>query len=190
MGSLMGAGTRKMPRDMVHLFMRYGTRKGKSESNIERDALSQLHLPAEVDGGGLAAHVGLPGVGPAFAAAAGLLLAAKGAADLGAAGARVHVGDAAIAARSRQEQLALPLVVGDDGAGEALGYTVLEGDGLLEGAVGHDVEQGHEGLLLNDGQVPAHFRDAGRDVAAARLGQLLAADEDLAALGLHGLDGR
>ena len=51
-----------------------------------------------VDRVGLAAHVGLPGVAAAFAAAAGFLFAAEGAADLRAAGADVHVGDAAIAA--------------------------------------------------------------------------------------------
>ena len=50
-----------------------------------------------VDGAGLAAHVGLPGVGARLAAAAGLLLAAEGAADLGARGADVDVGDAAVA---------------------------------------------------------------------------------------------
>ena len=63
---------------------------------------------AEVDGVGLAAHVGLPGVGAALAAAAGLLLAAEGAADLGAAGAGVDVGDAAVAARGGEEELGSP----------------------------------------------------------------------------------
>src|SRR5256885_12604550 len=61
--------------------------------------LSQSH------GVGGAAHVGLPRVGAGFAAAAGLLLAPEGAADLGARGADVDVGDAAI--RGGEEALGL-----------------------------------------------------------------------------------
>jgi two-component system sensor histidine kinase PhoQ len=60
---------------------------------------------APVDGVGLPAHVGLPGVRAGLAAAAGVLLAAEGAADLGARGADVHVGDAAVAAAGGQEPL-------------------------------------------------------------------------------------
>ena len=60
----------------------------------EVHALGQRRLGGVVDGVGGAAHVGLPGVRPRLPAAAGLLLAAERAADLGAGGADVDVGDA------------------------------------------------------------------------------------------------
>src|ERR1035438_6719116 len=106
----MGWGTLKIPRDMglplnddydgmnstptlkTRRFMAVDFRCWKA-SNVERDALGQLDLAAEIDGAGLPTHVGLPGVGPAFAAATGLLFAAEGATDLRAAGARIHVRD-------------------------------------------------------------------------------------------------
>jgi hypothetical protein len=72
---------------------------------LEFDPLGQWHVAAVVDRIGLAAHVGLPGVGAAFAPAAGLLLATERAADLRTAGADVHVGDAAIATGRAQEAL-------------------------------------------------------------------------------------
>ena len=49
----------------------------------ELDALSQRQFVGVVDGVGGAPHVGLPGVGAGFAAAAGVLLAAESTADLG-----------------------------------------------------------------------------------------------------------
>ena len=61
-------------------------------------ALRQRQGRAVVDGVGGAAHIGLPGVGAGLAAAAGFLLAAEGAADLGAGRADVDVGDAAVGA--------------------------------------------------------------------------------------------
>ena len=65
-------------------------------SDVELDALGQGQLARVVDGVGGAAHVGFPGVGAGFAATAGFLLATEGAADLGARGADVDVGDAAV----------------------------------------------------------------------------------------------
>src|ERR1017187_6806366 len=67
-------------------------------SELEFDALRQGQLAGPIERVSLAAHVGLPGVAARFASAAGLLLAAEGAADFGAAGADVDIGDAAIAA--------------------------------------------------------------------------------------------
>src|ERR1700733_15911921 len=49
----------------------------------EGDALGERELGRVVDGVGRAAHVGTPGVRAGLAAAAGLLLAAESAADLG-----------------------------------------------------------------------------------------------------------
>src|SRR5690606_34531582 len=59
-----------------------------------------------VDRAGLAAHVGLPAIAAGLASAAGVLLAAERPTDLGATGADVDVGDAAVAARGREEPLA------------------------------------------------------------------------------------
>src|SRR5262252_5236136 len=67
----------------------------------EADALRERQRVRAVDGAGLPAHVGLPAVAARLAPAAGVLLAAEGAADLRAARADVHVGDAAIAAGVR-----------------------------------------------------------------------------------------
>lgn len=52
--------------------------------DVELDALRKRQRPAVIDGVGRAAHIGLPGIRAGFAAAAGLLLAAKGATNLGA----------------------------------------------------------------------------------------------------------
>ena len=70
-----------------------------SARHVEVDALRERQLAAPVDRAGLAAHVGLPGVRARLAPAAGVLLAAERAADLGAGGADVDVGDAAVATR-------------------------------------------------------------------------------------------
>src|SRR4051794_5022302 len=51
-------------------------------SDVEAHALRQRQLPREVDGVGGPAHVRLPRIGARLAAAARLLLAAEGAADL------------------------------------------------------------------------------------------------------------
>ena len=95
-------------------------------SDVEPDALGQRQGRAVVHGVGGAAHVGLPAVGAGLAAAAGLLLAAERAADLGARGADVDVGDAAVGALRRDEQLGLAQVVGEDRRRQALRHVVLQ----------------------------------------------------------------
>src|SRR6185503_17163358 len=75
--------------------------------DVELDPLRQRQGRAVVDGVGGAAHVGAPAVGAGFAAAAGLLLAAEGAADLRPRGADVDVDHAAVGARRREEALGL-----------------------------------------------------------------------------------
>ena len=59
-------------------------------------------------------------VGAGLAAAAGFLLAAERAADLGARGADIDVGDAAVGARGATEELRLAQVVGEDRRRQAL----------------------------------------------------------------------
>lgn len=62
----------------------------------ELDVLCELDSAGVVDGDGGAAHVALPGVGAALAAAARGLLAAERAAHLRAVRRDVHVHDAAV----------------------------------------------------------------------------------------------
>ena len=83
-------------------------------------------VAAPVDGVGLAAHVGLPGIRAGLAAAAGVLLAAEGAADLGARGAEVDVGDAAVAAGGRQERFRVLQPVGEQRRRQAVRRGVLQ----------------------------------------------------------------
>ena len=68
-------------------------------------SLREREIGRPVDGGGLAAHVGLPGIAAGFAAATGFLFAAESAADFGAAGSDINIGDAAIAAADTQKCL-------------------------------------------------------------------------------------
>src|ERR1044071_2573390 len=90
--------------------------------SVKADPLCKLDLRTKVGRARLAAHVRLPRVGARLAPAAGFLFAAEGPADLGAAGADVDVGDAAVApaARGGQERLRGPEAVGEDRRGEAL----------------------------------------------------------------------
>src|SRR5689334_24854272 len=63
---------------------------------LPTDALRERERVRAVDRAALAAHVGLPAVRSRFASTTGRLLAAERSADLGARGAEVHVGDAAV----------------------------------------------------------------------------------------------
>src|SRR5690606_25316481 len=74
-------------------------------SDVELDALGQRQRVGVVDGIRLPAHIGTPRVRARFAATAGVLLAAEGAADLRTRGADVDVGDAAVRTGRRQEGL-------------------------------------------------------------------------------------
>src|SRR5690349_10991801 len=114
--------------------------------STELDALRQRKFRAVVDRCGLPSHVNLPRVAAALATAAGFLLAAERAADLRAARADVHVGDAAIAAARRDEQLRFVHVVGEDGGTQALRDFVVVSDGVLELAIADDVEDRREGF--------------------------------------------
>ena len=129
-----------------------------SSTQIELDALRQRQLIGPVDGVGLAPHVLLPGIGAGFAPAAGFFFAAEGAADLGAGGADVHVGDAAVAARGRQEILGILQVGGEDGGGQALGHVVVHAMASSRVLIRHDVEDRGEGFGLDD--VPVRSRRA------------------------------
>src|ERR1035438_3442642 len=89
-------------------------------SQLEFDALRQRQLAGPVERVGLPAHVGLPRVAARFAAAPGILPAAEGPADLGAACADIDVGDAAIAAAMAEEGLGRNQIGGEQGRRETL----------------------------------------------------------------------
>ena len=63
---------------------------------IELDALSQRELSTPVEGVGLTAHVGSPGVTAGLSSSAGVLFTSEGTANFGAAGADVDVGYSAV----------------------------------------------------------------------------------------------
>src|SRR5215470_1382294 len=71
-------------------------------SEIELDALRERQRVGVVDRVRLPAHVRLPRIGARFAPAAGFLLAAERAADLGAGRTDVDVRDATVRARRRK----------------------------------------------------------------------------------------
>src|SRR5438105_12864651 len=94
------------PRSAAHV-SRCGCRDADGARllrDLELDPLRERQLAAPVHGSGLTAHVRLPGIGARLAAAAAVLLATEGAADFGARGAQIDVGDTAVAAGGRQER--------------------------------------------------------------------------------------
>ena len=95
------------PSRLVGILYRDLTRPKPGLSHqVEIDALRQRQVAAPVHGAGLAPHVGFPRVGTRLATAAGVLLAAERAADLGARRADVDVGDAAIGAAADRKRSA------------------------------------------------------------------------------------
>ena len=76
-------------------------------NSFELYSLGKGHLPGPVDCAGLAPHVGFPGVRPGLPAAAGFLLTPEGAADFGAGGADIHVGNTTIAPPAAEKQFRL-----------------------------------------------------------------------------------
>src|ERR1017187_1651434 len=149
---------------------------------LELDALRQWQLARPVERVGLPAHVGLPRVAARFAAAPGILLAAEGAADLGATGADIDVGDAAIAAALAEEGPRRNQVGGEQSRREALRHVVVPVDGFVELVELDQVKDGREDLLLEDRHAGLGPHQRRLHIAAF---QRLAAEEDLAALLAH-----
>eukprot|EP00047_Mylnosiga_fluctuans_P013855 m.33831 g.33831 ORF g.33831 m.33831 type:complete len:546 (+) comp5145_c1_seq1:34-1671(+) len=157
-------------------------------TSLKLDALRQRESLGAVDGAGGAAHVLLPRVAAGLAAAAGLLLAAEGTADLSTGRGNVHVDDATVRAEGAGPLEDALQVLGEEAAGQALARLVVDRDGLVEALALHDIEDGHEGLLQHDLGVVLDGDDR-RLHKVARAGDGLAAGEDLTALGDCALDG-
>src|SRR6516162_5062080 len=114
--------------------------------NVEPHALRERKLDPEIDRVGSPTHIGLPHVGACLATAAGLLLAAKGAADLGSRRPNVHIGDAAVRARRRNKSLCLAHIERKDGRGEARADSVVRPNGLTKFGITHHVEDRRKGF--------------------------------------------
>src|SRR5437899_867303 len=112
--------------------------------NLELDPLRQRQLTRPVDGDGLPAHVGLPGIAAGFAAATGIFFAAKSSADLGAARAYVDVGYSAVAAPSAQESLGRHEIRREHGRGESLRHVVVPRDNFVDRLELYQVENRSE----------------------------------------------
>src|SRR5262249_28556577 len=114
--------------------------------NVEPHALRERKLHPEIDRVGGPTHIGLPHVGAGLTTAAGLLLSAKGAADLGSRRSNVHVGDAAVRARRRNKSLCLAHIERKDGRGEARADSVVRPNGLTKFGITHHIENRRKGF--------------------------------------------
>src|ERR1700739_3704823 len=113
----MRAGTRNYYPQITTV-----TRCGLAEAH----ALGQRQFGGVVDRVGGAPHVGLPRVGAGLPAAAGLLLAAERAADLGARRADVDVWDAAVGPVGRHEPLRFADVTCEDRRRKTLRHGIVQ----------------------------------------------------------------
>src|ERR1043166_866147 len=142
-------------------------RKTSDKVLAKRNSPRQGQVFGVVDGDRLPAHVGFPGVTAAFTPAAGLLFAAKGTADFGAAGADVDVGDAAIAAAAGQELLGFAEVVRENGRAESLRHFVVIGDGFVQRAIRNEVKDRSESFLMDYFEIVPGLDQAGAHITAA-----------------------
>src|SRR5574340_1794839 len=127
-----------------------------SFSSPKRHPLRQRQLRPPIDRRGLTTHVGLPGIGPRFAPAPGGLLSTEGSADLRPGGPDVDIGNAAITSSRSQECFAVPEMGGEQSRRQALRYGILQPDCLVQGPIGHHVEDRGKRLSLHD--VPVVLR--------------------------------
>ena len=120
-------------------------------SHTKAHTLRQRQLVRVVDGARGAPHVLLPRVRPALPAVAGLLVPAKRAANLGAAGAAVDVHDAAVGPERAHPRLRPAHVPGEEGGRQPLRHAIVHGDRLLKRAKLEHVQDRHKQLRLDDG---------------------------------------
>src|SRR5260370_1205910 len=141
--------------------------------DIEPHALRERKLRPEIDRVGGATHVSLPGIGAGLAAAAGLLLAPKGAADLRSRRPDVHVGDAAVRPGCGYEALGLAHVEGEDGRGEACADGVVQANCRIELGVAHHVENRRKGFAQDRTALLWHLAERGTHVISIPARDLL-----------------
>ena len=99
--------------------------------SFKPDPLGQRKLRTVVDGDRLAAHISFPCVAAAFTAAAGFFLPAERSADFGAAGPKINICDAAVAAGRREELFGFTQVGGKNRRAQTLRHGIVECDGFL-----------------------------------------------------------
>ena len=119
-------------------------------------------------GAGDAAHIGLPGIRAGLAAAARLLLAPEGAADLGAGGADVDIGNAAVRSDGGDELFHLAHVGGEDRRRQPLAHAIMQRDRLIEAGIFHHIKDRRKGLFRHRPGLAWHFDQRRTDVTGRR----------------------
>src|SRR5262249_45660970 len=117
--------------------------------------------------------------------AAGVLLAAERATDLGAGGAEVDVSDAAVAAGGGEEGLCTLQAIGEQRRRQTVGRGVLVRDRLLQRVDLNEIQDRREGLGLHDRPFIPRADDGGLDEVTGAL-EYVTAVEDLAARAARG----
>src|SRR4051794_8802500 len=123
---------------------KFASRCGASLIAAELDALGERKLGGKINRVRLAPHIALPRVTATFPSPARIFFSAERAADFGAACSGIHIGDAAIASEGAHEFFRLPDVVREDGGGQPLRDSVLNGQSFVKIAIGHEIKQGPE----------------------------------------------
>src|ERR1700704_4875454 len=132
--------------------------------DIEPHALRKRQLGSIAYRVGGPAHVGLPAVGACLPPSSGLFFAAECAADLGAGGSDVDIGDAAVRSRRRQEALGLAQVEREDGRGKPGSDRIVRPDRLVELGIPHDIENRRKGFAQHGAALFRHFAQRGTHV--------------------------
>src|SRR5205814_8963540 len=117
------------------------------------DPLGQRQFARKINRVRLPAHVALPGIAPAFAATAGFLLATERAADFGATGAGIRVGNSTITSGGAHEFFRLTHVVSKDRRRESLRNVILNSERFVKILIRHQIEQWAKRLMLNNVEV-------------------------------------
>ncbi len=134
---------------------------------LESDTLSQWQRIAVIDRIGGSSHVVFPAVGTGFPSSTGVFFAAECTADFGPTGTDIHVGDAAVAAGSRQEQFGFAQVIGEQARRQSLADAVIQLDGLFQLTVPENIQDWCKGFLIHDVGMLRHLHDGWAHVAAS-----------------------
>ena len=138
-----------------------------SSSSTKLDALGERQFGGIIHRDGLAAHVSFPAVAAAFASAAGVFLAAERAADLRAARADVHVGDAAIAAGRGDKLLGLAHFIRENCGAQTLRHGVVLLNCTFQIAIRNQIQDRRKRFFANNLETAARGGEARTNVASA-----------------------